>query len=307
MGICRPVPTPASYLVLANAGAGSTAHDKVAAAVSTLAESAPTSLRWTDDAEGFRHEVSRAPADARLVVAGGDGSIHLALRTFEEQHRRGEPVGVLPLGTGNDFARNHGIPLDPVEAAAVVAHGCPTTVPVIELRRGDGEERELVANNLHIGLGVESARTAKRLKPVLGRFSYAFGTAFHGARSEGLPVRIGVDGADVWGGWALAVLVLLGPKIGGGVEVAEDTSDRLDIVAVEAAARGQRVRMAREALRARLPDSEGAHRWTGRRVSLSGPPVLDADVDGELLTLTAPVEMSYQAEGWCVVKPAVGR
>src|SRR3954463_12864796 len=51
--------------------------------------------------------------DRTVVVVGGDGSLHTMLKHL---WRRGEtatcPVGLIPLGTGNDFARGVGIPLD---------------------------------------------------------------------------------------------------------------------------------------------------------------------------------------------------
>lgn len=55
-----------------------------------------------------------------LVVAGGDGLIALAL---QEQANSGKPLGIIPAGTGNDHAREYGIPIDPVKAAEVIAEG----------------------------------------------------------------------------------------------------------------------------------------------------------------------------------------
>ena len=50
-------------------------------------------------------------------------------------HRRHELadtlVGLIPLGTGNDFARGVGIPLDPAEAARVVVAGNVAPVDLI--------------------------------------------------------------------------------------------------------------------------------------------------------------------------------
>ncbi|WP_291313320.1 diacylglycerol kinase [Corynebacterium sp. UBA2622] len=55
-----------------------------------------------------------------LVVAGGDGLIALALQA---QAATGTPLGIIPAGTGNDHAREYGIPTDPARAAEVVAAG----------------------------------------------------------------------------------------------------------------------------------------------------------------------------------------
>ncbi len=64
-------------------------------------------------------EASRGGYD-RVVVAGGDGSVHHAVRDFDLQH------GVLaniPLGSGDDFARVVGIPRKNIRAACDVAMG----------------------------------------------------------------------------------------------------------------------------------------------------------------------------------------
>ena len=62
-----------------------------------------------------------APGSRRIVVAGGDGSLHAVIAAL---HRRNElknaVLGLLPMGTGNDFARGLGIPLDIEEAARVI-------------------------------------------------------------------------------------------------------------------------------------------------------------------------------------------
>ena len=75
------------------------------------------------DAAGARELAREMIADESidaLVVAGGDGLISLAL---QEQAESGKPLGIIPAGTGNDHAREFGIPLDPVKAANVIADG----------------------------------------------------------------------------------------------------------------------------------------------------------------------------------------
>ena len=57
-------------------------------------------------------------------MAGGDGSLHAVVSVLYRRHDLARAVlGLIPLGTGNDFARGNDIPLDPAEAAAVVLDG----------------------------------------------------------------------------------------------------------------------------------------------------------------------------------------
>jgi diacylglycerol kinase (ATP) len=64
------------------------------------------------------HQAVRAGA-AALVAAGGDGTVNLALQAAAET---GIGFGVLPVGTGNDFAVELGLPRDAAAAADVIAH-----------------------------------------------------------------------------------------------------------------------------------------------------------------------------------------
>ena len=54
----------------------------------------------------------------RVIVGGGDGTVNAALPGVAAS---GLPMGVLPLGTANDFARSLGVPLEPLAACDVIA------------------------------------------------------------------------------------------------------------------------------------------------------------------------------------------
>ena len=106
-----------------------------------------------------------------VVVAGGDGSLHAVVAAL---HRRNElsatVVGLVPLGTGNDFARGAGIPLDPEKSARLIVEGTIQPVDLIVDCLG-----EVVVNNVHIGVGAQASHNAKNLKKALGRAGYALG------------------------------------------------------------------------------------------------------------------------------------
>jgi diacylglycerol kinase (ATP) len=56
----------------------------------------------------------------RVIVGGGDGTVHSAVQTLVELNLA---LGLIPLGTANNLARTVGIPLDLEEACAVAATG----------------------------------------------------------------------------------------------------------------------------------------------------------------------------------------
>ncbi len=65
-----------------------------------------------------------------VVVGGGDGTILTAILAGLGRHL---PLGILPLGTLNLFARDLGLPLDPVEAAGILAGSAPRDIDLAEV------------------------------------------------------------------------------------------------------------------------------------------------------------------------------
>jgi YegS/Rv2252/BmrU family lipid kinase len=92
---------------------------------------------------------ARAGAFDGVLVGGGDGTLHAAAPALVAT---GRPLGILPLGTGNDLARSLGIDPDPVVAARVIAEG---QIRAVDLGEINGY---LFWNVASLGLGVELAQ-----------------------------------------------------------------------------------------------------------------------------------------------------
>ena len=89
-----------------------------------------------------------------IVVAGGDGTINRAVCGLDGA---ATPLGVIPMGTGNDFARGCGIPASPEEAVRRVLGGRTRRVDLVRVN-----DRTYCTVGL-IGVGAESALTVARL------------------------------------------------------------------------------------------------------------------------------------------------
>lgn len=113
----------------------------------------------------FIKRAVRADAEA-VVVGGGDGTMAHAVDVLAHCKTT---LGVLPLGTGNSFARSLGLPLDDIDAAvAVIARGERRRV---DLGRVNGT---YFANFATIGLSSQIAgATATSAKGWLGNLAYA--------------------------------------------------------------------------------------------------------------------------------------
>ncbi len=212
-------------LVITNAEAGSADRLPREAAIDALRARADVQVEATSAPAELRSLLATTDA-TRIVVAGGDGSLHAVVDALHEQGALDRVVlGLLPLGTGNDFARGAGIPLDAVQAAEVVLSG--------EIRQVDvlvGEDG-VVVNNVHVGAGAQASRLGQKWKQRLGRvgvwrlnlgkLGYPIGAVLAALRKPTVHLRVEVDGevAAEPRESLLMVAVGNGAKVGGGTRL----------------------------------------------------------------------------------------
>jgi diacylglycerol kinase family enzyme len=266
-------------LLLASAKAGSTDSEAVEAARAALAEAGECEHVTTATPEELDAALSSA-GRRRIVVAGGDGSLHLVV---EHLHRRGmlaeADLALVPLGTGNDLARALGIPLDPVEAAGLALTGTPRPLDLVLDDAGG-----VTVNAVHLGVGAEAAARAARLKPVIGPLAYPLGAVAAGFRSTGVPLRVEVDGRLVTERRLLMVGIANGPGIGGGTALhphAVPDDGLLDVMVSTAVGPFARVSFGAALQAGRHLESPHVRSARGREVVVTGGPV-EVNSDGEL-------------------------
>jgi diacylglycerol kinase family enzyme len=162
-------------IALINAAAGSAAGgDRLAAAAEALrAAGLEADLRAVGGAD--LHDAARRAVDERpdvLIVGGGDGTVGAAASALVGS---GVPLGVLPLGTLNHFARDLGIPPRAEHAARLIASalaGAPAegggAGRVREVDVGEVNGRFFV-NNASIGLYPHIVSKRQRQQDRFGR------------------------------------------------------------------------------------------------------------------------------------------
>ncbi|MGZ4710983.1 MAG: diacylglycerol/lipid kinase family protein [Acidimicrobiales bacterium] len=271
-------------LLITHAEAG--ASDELGAALEVLHGHTSVEVAETSnpgELDGVLHRAGSRP----IVVAGGDGSLHAVIATL---HRRndlaGKVIGLLPLGTGNDFARTIGMPLDPVEAAKALVSAVPRATDVIVDELG-----EVVVNSVHIGASAmashHGATWKERLGPLkLGIFGYPIGAAIAAIRPPFVRLRVEVDGevvADV-DRHVLMVAVGNGASVGGGTELTPDADpgDGLaDVLVSFATGPGARLGYAFDLVRRRHRERDDTVSLRGKQVSVAGE-AFWISADGEI-------------------------
>ncbi len=197
-------------VLLYNAKAGASTLDAVMGqAVPQLAASSKTlELIKTDSPEEMESACRSAAehADA-LFVAGGDGTVHLAARVLSSIDNP-PPLGILPSGTCNDFARTMNIPLYLDEAANSLSQGELKQVDTATINEGT------FLNFAGIGLITDaSVNIDPNLKERYGKLSYFMSAMQTMRQSELFDVSLSIDGQS-YEEEAVLVLVMNGKSIG---------------------------------------------------------------------------------------------
>jgi diacylglycerol kinase (ATP) len=177
-----------------------------------------------------------------LTVVGGDGMVHLGANLCAT---RATPLAVVAAGTGNDNARELGLPVrDPLGAAALVTAGRTRTVDLGRCVTSAGETRWWVGV---LGGGFDSVvnERAARMRWPRGPMRYNVAVARELPVFRPIPYVVTVDGERTATD-AMLVAVANGPSFGGGMRVAPDASyddGLLDVVILHRVSRAEFVRV----------------------------------------------------------------
>ncbi len=254
-------------------------------------------LRRRLEAAGLRfHAVfSRGPGDVEvqarraceagyghLVVAGGDGTLHEAVNGVMA-HGGEIALGLIPLGSGNDFAKAADVPADWRAATDLaVARIRAGRVRRVDVGRCNGF---FFANGLGLGLDAEVTSASERLKWLPGSAAYV--AALLGLLARGAPVaraRIEHDGGRLEQRIAMAV-ACNGRWIGGVFHLAPTA--RLDdgqvrLVLAEPLTRRQILRYAPRVMRGRHEGLPMVRLIDTAKLRLEVEPPLVLEADGEI-------------------------
>ncbi len=221
-------------LLITNTDAGGV-QDALDIALAVLREDADVEVATTSNPGELDGVLHRAGGRS-IVVAGGDGSLHAVVTALHRRHEIADrTLGLIPLGTGNDFARALGIPLDPAEAAAALLTGTPRRMDLIVDELGG-----VVVNSVHAGASAQASRRGARWKKRLGPYGfgilgYPIGAALASIKPPFVRLRVEADGEVVsdMDKHILMVAIGNGTSVGGGTELTPDadpTDGRLDVM-----------------------------------------------------------------------------
>ncbi|MEU6136296.1 YegS/Rv2252/BmrU family lipid kinase [Nocardioides sp. NPDC047086] len=287
--------------LLANPTAGRGNADQILDAVTArlAASGAVVEHLIGDDADHALELARKAAAEGvdTVVTLGGDGMVHVAVQALAGTE---VDLGVVPLGTGNDFARALGIPAgDPLAAADVVVRHHSRRIDLG--RSGD----TWFATVLAAGFDAAVNERANAMRWPHGDLRYTLAALAVIRSWTPVPYRLEIDGV-VREQEAMLLAIANTESYGGGLRIAAecDPADGLlDAILIKPVSRLEFLRVFPGVRQAKHLTHPAFERIRARRINASAPGVI-AYSDGERLgPLPLEVECVPSALGVLVPPP----
>ena len=129
-----------------------------------------SSSSWTEAEKLTRTAALEARPEDALLVMGGDGMAHLGLNAAAGTEAI---LGLIPAGTGNDFARGIGVPRTVDEAVEVIVAGRTRTVDLAHISNSTFPQR-YVGAVVSTGYDARVNRSTNHIRLRLGALSYGY-------------------------------------------------------------------------------------------------------------------------------------
>lgn len=172
-------------------------------------------VRVTWERGDARRFVSEAGQVDLLIAAGGDGTLNEVVHGLMDLPEAGRPtLGIVPLGTANDFANGCGIPRDPGKALTLCMKGEAVPIDV-----GKANDHWFI-NAANSGFGAQiTATTSPELKRLLGPAAYTVMGAILAINLHHYQRKLILPDRELTGSGPVAI-VGNARQTGGGIQVA---------------------------------------------------------------------------------------
>lgn len=232
--------------LIANPAAGSGRAKKVVLTIENYLHQKNIPFRtWYTTAPGTATELARKAAaeyntgdqsSSLLLSIGGDGTF---LETVQGMMGSKLPLAQIPAGTGNDFLKTLGVPMEPLPALEHILNATPRSIDMGTVND------EVFVNECGAGFDVtvlDHAASAKKHMRGLAPYLWGVIKAIFTHRSR--PMRIIGDGKILFEGNCLVFSVANGRFIGGGIPISPEASvsdGLLDLIVMKSCSRLQMV------------------------------------------------------------------
>lgn len=239
----------------------------------------------------------------QLVVIGGDGTLNLAINAILERDiNYRQPIAYIPDGSGNDFARAHGIAVDPLASLQRILEQTsqpfkkqPLTIDLGIYEDLKNQKRQYFVNNLGIGfdamvVSMTNQSLAKFWLNRLGWGKLAYPLLIFKVLMEqdafAVTVKNPSHSTDLYEN-AYLMTVSNHPYFGGGVNIMPDADPHdglLDLIIIEKPKNKIRLfKIVQALLKKQLYEQPEVHRYTNQTLEFQTHRLELAQADGEEL------------------------
>ncbi|MBW3604265.1 MAG: hypothetical protein KY460_04985 [Actinobacteria bacterium] len=289
----------ASALLVSNSAAGSTTAALADRAAQVLRRGFQLRTVATDSLDDLHDHLAAFDGD-HVIIAGGDGSLHAVVNLLYRIRRLDDTViGLVPMGTGNDFAHGIDLPDDPVDAAEAQLDATPTSMDLLVTDDG-----EAVVNAAHAGIGAVASDRAQVAKPVAGSLAYPMAAFVAGAVETGYRLQVTLDGTVVHDDTAMLVLAANGPCLGGGARLctkADPADGLIDVLVIGDLPVAARPGLGMSIQRGDHLEHDQVETWQGRQLRIRGDAVTHSR-DGELRHDLTDVTYTIDHDAWQLLR-----
>jgi len=237
------------------------------------------------DGEAAAAQAARDGCD-RVFVAGGDGTLNEVVNGLLSEDALGRvTIGLLPLGTGNDFARMLYLPEDPEEALASLGEAREVRVDV-----GILNGRAFVNTSGGGFISEVTQALDDRLKSIAGKLAFVIAGGQAVLDYEPVSVRIEADGQPAFEATPHLFAVCNARQIGGGRLIApkaEIDDGWLDVCLVESMPTIEFLNLLRKVADGSHLEDARVRYFRAREMTMTFARPVHVNTDGELLEATA--------------------
>jgi len=251
-----------------------------------LKELEPSAFRTTrkkGDAEKWARHALASKARV-IVVAGGDGTLNEVVNGLHPLHQK-MCIGLVPLGTGNDFARTMGLPASIEENLEILRFGKRTRIDVV---RVNSKKASRYFVNVSAGgfSGIVGEKMTPQIKRTWGPLAYVRGAAAALLELHAYKTDIELDDREHFSAELYNVVVANGRFVAGGLPIAptaDPTDGRLEVVLIPKLGAGEMALLAAEIVLGKHLSSKATIFRQARKIVVRSRSGMYFNVDGELV------------------------
>lgn len=211
-----------------------------------------------------------------LIAIGGDGTLHEVLNGFADFENCN--LGLIPAGTGNDFAAAAGIPEDTDEALSLILTGTPKPTDFMQMEGVRG------INVIGTGIDVDILKRCRASKWLRGKMQYVISLIISLFKFKNYPMHTVCNGREEDYS-ALIACVGNGRRIGGGIRMCPEAvldDGLLDFVVCSDVKKSHIPAAFVKLMKGKILQEDFTSFVRGQKVEVTSSRPLTVQVDGEL-------------------------